>query len=128
MRHRVSSFMNLQFHPRSRISSLVAVSSLPCASGSGIVTAPLARQYKDGSPQDAAHNARAQRGLLPGSTLEPAVPGRGGTVPVMTGVLAPGSGRRRIGRGRLCLLRRGNSEHPPEDVSLIRGVYSKGRF
>ena len=41
--------------------------------------------------------------------------------------VAPSS-RVRIGRGRLCSVGRGNSEHPPEDFCSIRGVLPPESF
>ena len=123
----VSSFINLAFDQRSRISSFTAVSFLLHASGSGSRTASLLRQNKDVSPQD-AHVSSAQHGLLSELPSESTVLARPEAVLVTASVLRLRLSRVRIGRGRLCSSGRGSAEHPPEDFCSIRGALPPESF
>src|SRR5450756_396103 len=96
MRHRVSCFIDLLFHPRSRISSFSSVSFLLHASGCGTA--------------GCACTSRTERGLLVELPSGSAVLARPEGVPMTANVLWLRLSRIRIGRGRLCLLSRGNSD------------------
>ena len=117
----VSSFINLAFDQRSRISSFTAVSFLLHASGSGSRTASLLRQNKDVSPQD-AHVSSAQHGLLSELPSESTVLARPEAVLVTASVLR----LRLAGYGSVESVSAHRAEvtrtHSPEHFSSMRGA------